>query len=127
MIWRTLCLAGCLALPGSTRADDGLTGVASWYGTREQDRFMANGQPFQALGLTAASRTLPLGQCIRVTVLASGRIVVLPVTDRGPAIRSRVLDLSLGAALRLHMVEAGLAHVRIEPLHSCASGATHAP
>lgn len=99
--------------------DDDTTGIASWYGWREHGRIMADGHPFNALGLTAASRTLPLGLCIRVTDVASGRTVVLPITDRGPYVRNRILDLSLGAAMQLHTVEAGLALVRIDRLPSC--------
>ena len=81
---------------------------------------MADGHRFAPLGLTAASRTLPLGVCVRVTVLATGRRVVVPITDRGPyAGRGRVLDLSLGAAGRLGIVDAGVARVRIERLAGC--------
>lgn len=92
------------------------TGIASWYGPRFEGRTMANGCPFHQARLSAASRTLPLGSWIRVKRLHSERSVVLEVTDRGPYVGGRVLDLSRGAAEALDMVAAGLVMVSIEPL-----------
>lgn len=95
--------------PGMT-----LYGIASWYGWDFAGKPMADGERFYPLGATAASRLLPLGTVIRVTNLADDSTIRVTVTDRGPYFAHRVLDLSLGAARRLHFVNAGLAQVRIE-------------
>jgi len=75
---------------------------------------MANGHRFHAHALTAASRKLPLGTRVRLVNLANGRSVVVRITDRGPYVLGRDIDVSKGAAERLHMVSAGLAAVRLE-------------
>lgn len=96
---------------------DGATlqmGLASWYGDREEGRRMANGERFHAAGLTAASRRLPLGTRVRVTHIGNGRSVVVPITDRGPFVAGRIIDLSLGAARKLGIEHDGLAYVRVE-------------
>ena len=64
--------------------------------------------------LTAAHRTLPLGTRLRVTNLENGRMVRVRVNDRGPYVDGRILDLSLGAARALNMVERGVVPVRLE-------------
>ena len=69
-------------------------------------------------GLSAAHRELPLGTIIRVTHLRNGRSIIIPVNDRGPFIEGRILDLSLGAAKKLHMVIEGVARVKIEIVKS---------
>ena len=65
-------------------------------------------------GLSAAHRELPLGTIIRVTHLGNGKSVVVKVNDRGPFVDGRILDLSLGAAKKLDMVNEGVARVKIE-------------
>ncbi len=69
-------------------------------------------------GLSAAHRELPLGTIIRVTHMANGKSVVVKVNDRGPFIKGRILDLSLGAAKKLAMVNEGVARVKIEIVKS---------
>jgi peptidoglycan lytic transglycosylase len=64
--------------------------------------------------LTAAHRTLPLGTRLRVTNLENGRMVRVRVNDRGPYVDGRILDLSLGAARALDMVERGVVPVRLD-------------
>lgn len=91
-------------------------GLASWYGNEHAGRPMANGVIFDPNLLTAAHRTLPLGTRIRVTHLGSGRSVIVTVTDRGPYVRHRFIDLSWRAARDLGMTRAGLARVKIEIL-----------
>jgi rare lipoprotein A len=66
--------------------------------------------------MTAAHRSLPFGTTVRVTDLASTKSVVVRIVDRGPWIRDRVLDLSLGAARTLGITERGVAQVRVEVL-----------
>jgi len=66
--------------------------------------------------LTAAYRSLPFGTKVRVTSLSTGRSVVIRITDRGPAIRSRALDLSTAAARDLGMTDRGVTEIRAEVL-----------
>jgi rare lipoprotein A len=91
-------------------------GTASWYGNEHAGRPMANGEIFDPELLTAAHRSFPLGTRLRVTHLASGRSVIVTITDRGPYVRRRFIDLSKQAAETLGMTKAGLARVRIEAL-----------
>jgi rare lipoprotein A (peptidoglycan hydrolase) len=89
-------------------------GKASYYGHKFNGRPTASGEIFDMNGISAAHRELPLGTIVRVTHLGNGRSIVLKVNDRGPFIDGRILDLSLGAAKRLDMIEEGVAEVKIE-------------
>ena len=91
-------------------------GVASWYGPECQGLPTASGVPFNMEAMTCAHRKLPLGTRIKVTNLLNARTLVLKVTDRGPAVASRVLDVSMAAAKRLGFLRAGLTPVRIQVL-----------
>lgn len=88
-------------------------GIASYYAHKFHGRPTASGEIFNMYGLSAAHRELPLGTIIHVTHLGNGRSVKVKVNDRGPFIEGRILDLSLGAARRLDMVEEGIARVKI--------------
>jgi len=90
--------------------------VASWYGAGFHGRRTASGQTFDQERLTAAHKTLPFGTKLRVTNLRNGRSVLVTVTDRGPYVRNRQLDVSLGAARRLGLVGPGTAPVLMEKL-----------
>jgi peptidoglycan lytic transglycosylase len=89
-------------------------GVASWYGPRFQGLPTASGEPFDMEAMTCAHRKLPLGTRIKVTNLLNARSLVLEVTDRGPWVGDRVIDVSMGAAKRLGFLGAGLTPVRIQ-------------
>ena len=106
--------AAASGLPHERR--EGLLGIASWYGQRHHGRPTASGKPFNMHALTAAHRSLPLGTRVRVTNLENGRSVVVRITDRGPYVRGRSIDLSHAAAKALGMVKRGLASVRMEVL-----------
>ncbi|HEV8718588.1 MAG TPA: septal ring lytic transglycosylase RlpA family protein [Candidatus Binatia bacterium] len=94
----------------------GQLGVASWYGPGFHGNPTASGDLYNQYALTAAHPTLPLGTPVEVTNLANGRSVRVRITDRGPFVRGRVIDLSHGAAQRLGMVNAGISRVRIRRL-----------
>jgi rare lipoprotein A len=76
----------------------------------------ASGSSFKRDTLTAAHRKLPFGTRVRVTDLANSKSVVVRITDRGPWVRGRVLDLSLGAARSLGITDRGVTKVRAEVL-----------
>jgi rare lipoprotein A len=89
------------------------TGVASWYGGKFHGRRTASGEVYDMYGLTAAHRTLPFGTVVRVTHLENRRSVEVRITDRGPFIKGRVIDLSYAAAKRLDMIREGVARVKL--------------
>ena len=88
-------------------------GIASWYGTTEQGRLMASGERFDENALIGAHRSLPFGTQVTVTKLRNGRSVTVRIKDRGPALTSRVIDLSRAAAMRLGFLNRGLTPVRV--------------
>src|SRR5260370_16007762 len=95
-------------------------GWASWYGPGFQKRNAANGEPFDTERMTAAHRTLPLNSIARVTNVKTGESVLLRITDRGPFVNDRVIDLSRAAARKLSVYQHGTALVRIEVLQTPA-------
>jgi rare lipoprotein A len=84
-----------------------LEGDASYYGPKFHGRLTANGEVFDQHGISCAHKTLPFDTVLEVTFLPTGKTVVVRVNDRGPFIKGRILDLSLGAAKRVGMVELG--------------------
>jgi rare lipoprotein A len=88
------------------------TGIASFYGPREQGRDTASGEKFDFHKMTAAHRLLPLGTRIRVTDLKTDKTVEVTINDRGPFWPNRLLDLSWGAAQKIG--DDGLDPVRIK-------------
>ena len=91
-------------------------GIASYYASRFHGRRTASGTTYDETAMTAAHRTLPFGTVLRVTNLTNLRSVIVKVTDRGPYVRGRMLDLSRGAARELRMLDRGIAQVRVEKL-----------
>jgi rare lipoprotein A len=93
-------------------------GYASWYGPGFQKRNAANGHPYDMNAMTAAHRTLPLSTIARVTDVKTGDSVVVRITDRGPFVGDRIIDLSRAAARRLSVYQRGTALVRVEVLET---------
>ena len=93
-------------------------GVASYYGHELAGNRTASGERFDPAGLTAAHRSLPLGTKLRVTNQSNGDAVIVRVNDRGPFAKSRLIDLSLGAAREIGMVRTGTARVTVEILRT---------
>jgi rare lipoprotein A len=89
-------------------------GQASWYGPPYDKRRGANGQIFDKDALTAAHRTLPMNSLIRVTNVSTGQSAILHITDRGPFVPDRMLDLSLASAKAIGVWRPGVARVRVE-------------
>jgi len=92
------------------------TGIASWYGNTFHRKRTASGETFDAKALTAAHPTLPFGTWVQVTLLSTGRSVVVRITDRGPHIANRLIDISRAAAAKIGLVQRGADTVRIEPV-----------
>jgi rare lipoprotein A len=94
------------------------TGLASWYGAPYHNRRGSNGKIYDMNAMTAAHRTLPLGSIVRVTNVKTGHSALVRITDRGPFIPGRVLDLSLAAAKQVDVWQPGVASVRIEVMET---------
>ena len=112
-----MLLSACSWVPkGTSQLDVGIEdrGVASWYGESFHGKQAANGELFDMEALTAAHRTLPLGSMVRVVNLENGKHLHVRITDRGPYVNNRILDLSRGAATLLGMIEGGLSDVRVQ-------------
>lgn len=91
-------------------------GIASWYGPGFHGRRTASGTRYDMNELTAAHKSLPFGTRLLVTNKANGRSTIVTITDRGPYIGKRVLDLSKEAARQLHMVGSGIGEVEYKIL-----------
>jgi len=98
------------------------TGLASFYGRAHTGKVTANGQRFDHLDFTAAHRTLAFGTLVRVTNLGNGRTVTVEITDRGPHIKTRVIDVSLAAARELGMQKKGITRVKLEAFQADQPG-----
>ena len=100
------------------------TEVASWYGPGFAGRRTSTGEIYNPEGLTAASKTLPLGSHVRVTNPDTGRSVVVRINDRGPFVHGRSLDLSHGAAQQIGLTGEGVGRVQVTPTATSTPSAT---
>ncbi len=104
------------APPRAKRKRHLLAGIASWYGEVLDGHTTASGEIFHKEELTACHPTLPFGTLVRVINLRNRKSVVVRITDRGILFPNRVIDLSSAAAMRIGMLRAGIAPVRLEVL-----------
>jgi rare lipoprotein A len=109
---------GAISVPDDSKALSVETGKASWYGAPYHNRRSSNGEVYDMHELTAAHRTLPLGSTVRVTNLKTGHSTIVRITDRGPFVEGRIVDLSLAAAKQADVWQAGVAQVRLEVLRT---------
>jgi rare lipoprotein A len=105
-------------IPPDAKAMATETGRASWYGPPYHNRRGSNGEVYNMHAMTAAHRTLPLGSIVRVTNLKSGQTALVRITDRGPFIPGRIIDLSLAAAHKLDVYQPGVAEVKVEVMEA---------
>ena len=89
-------------------------GMASWYGPPYAGRKGADGTVYDQNAMTAAHLTLPLGTTVRVTNLTTNQSAIVRITDRGPFVHGRIIDLSLAAAKATGLYRMGVAKVRVE-------------
>jgi len=88
-------------------------GYATWY-TAPYGRHAANGELFNNYALTAANRTLPMGSLVVVTNLRTGQSSAMRITDRGPFVEGRIVDLTIASARATGVYREGLARVRLD-------------
>ena len=110
-----LLASGCATTGSAYKDKPGYTerGLASWYGPGFHGKQAANGEIYDMNKLTAAHRTLPFDTVVQVRNRDNGRRVEVRITDRGPFIKGRIIDLSREAAKQLEMLGPGVAPVEI--------------
>jgi rare lipoprotein A len=109
LIWGNFSLGQGAGLYAQTQS-----GKASYYAKSWTGRRTSNGERLHHDSMTCAHKTLPFGTLLKVTNLLNGKQVVVRVTDRGPYVRGRVVDLSWGAAKAIGMLSQGIAPVSVE-------------
>ena len=93
------------------------TGKASWYEIKcNGGTQTASGIPLRDYAMTAAHKTLPMGTMVRVTNLANGKSAIVKITDRGPYIKGRIIDVTKGVAQKLDFIKRGIVHCKVEVL-----------
>jgi rare lipoprotein A len=100
-------------LPGVGYTEEG---NASWYGIPFHGRHASNGEVYDMHKLTAAHRTLPFDTKVRVINLHNGKSTIVRITDRGPFVENRIIDLSMAAAREIDSIGPGIVPVRLEIL-----------
>lgn len=111
-------------IPPGAKPIETQTGLASWYGPPYHNRRGSNGEVYNMHAMTAAHRTFPLGSIVRVTNVKTGSAALVRITDRGPFIPGRIVDLSLAAARKVDVWKPGIAEVKVELMESGAQAAS---
>lgn len=101
-------LSAILAIMVFAAPAQAAVGWASYYQSGQRT---ANGERFMPMGFTSASRSLPFGTKLKVTNLRNGKSVIVRVNDRGPFVKGRILDLSLGAARVIGLTASGVGKI----------------
>jgi rare lipoprotein A len=92
------------------------TGVASFYADKFHGKVTYNGEVYDMNGISAAHQTYPMGTVLRITNISNDKSTTLLINDRMPFREDRIIDLSLGAAKKLGIIQAGLMEVKVEVL-----------
>lgn len=108
-----LALGSCTKKTAApTPAAQAEIGIASWYGVPFNGRLTASGEVYDMEKMTAAHRTLPFGTVVRVQSQVNQKTAEVRITDRGPFVQGRIIDLSHAAAQSINMP--GTASVALE-------------
>lgn len=91
-------------------------GIASWYGKDFHGKKTSNGETYDMHAMTAAHKTLPIGTYVKVSRLDNGKETIVRINDRGPFVKTRIIDLSYKAASELGIADSGTAKVKIAAL-----------
>lgn len=113
---RSLQIGRTLRIPKTQESIDKEEVVASWYGQYHHGRTMANGQPFDMYGPTIAHKDIPLGTKVLLENPETGEQAVATVTDRGPYVEGRDIDLSYKLAQRLSLEKQGVGSLIMQVL-----------
>jgi len=93
-----------------------VTGVASYYADQYDGKITYSGEVYDMYGLSAAHPSYQMGTIVRVTNLYNDKSVIIWINDKMPFRPDRIIDLSLGCAQELDMVNAGIQEVKVEVL-----------
>jgi rare lipoprotein A (peptidoglycan hydrolase) len=93
-------------------------GKASYYGYRFIGRKTASGEIFTESMYTCAHKSLPFGTKLKITNLNNGKSIIVRVNDRGPYVKTRIVDLSIRGARELGLMASGIANVSVEIVNS---------
>jgi rare lipoprotein A len=114
----TLFFSTCAIAAAQTGTTETQHGFASYYADSFKGKKMSNGESYNPRELTCAHKRLPFNTMIKVTRLDNKKTVTVRVTDRGPYVAGRIIELSRAAAERLDMIDVGVAEVTIEVISS---------
>ena len=118
--WTVVAALAVSAAMSAEQPAQGRVGLASYYARSLDGNVTASGDRFDNDALVAAHPTYPFGTRVRVTNLQNGRVVTLRIVDRGPVLAARrkgvMIDVSRVAAVKLGIIQRGLARVRVEVL-----------
>ncbi|XQF92188.1 septal ring lytic transglycosylase RlpA family protein [Pseudoalteromonas espejiana] len=114
----SLILAACSSQPIVTSSNGEVTqvGKASYYANKYHGRTTANGETFSQSAATAAHLDFAFGTKVKVTNLANNKSVIVRINDRGPYVRGRVIDLSLGMFKKIADPKVGIIDVSVSVL-----------
>jgi rare lipoprotein A len=113
---RALQIGETLRIPKPEKSKTKEEVVASWYGSYHHGRPMANGQPFDMYGPTIAHKEMPLGTRVLLENPDTGERATATVTDRGPYVEGRDVDLSYKLAQRLSLDKQGVGNLMMQVL-----------
>jgi len=103
--------------PAPTKSITTQYGLASWYSVKTNfGTKTASGRPFRNNAYTAAHKHWPMGSKVKVTCKFNGKSEILTITDRGPYVKGRIIDVSIGSAKRLGFYSRGITKVKVELL-----------
>ena len=111
---RPLIFLLLMSIVGSLWAEEAQEGDASYYADSLHGNLTASGEPYDKNAMTAAHRTLAFGTKVKVTYLKTGKSVNVVIIDRGPHVKSRVIDLSGAAAKKIGLIDDGHGIVKLE-------------
>jgi len=103
-----------LSIP--VRAEDCVASEYAVGDSSQRGTKTASGIPLDDSVMTAAHKSLPFGSKVKVTNKKNGHAVTVTITDRGPYVKGRCIDLSKAGASALGF--AGLVPVSVGPLVS---------
>jgi rare lipoprotein A len=113
---QSLQIGSTLTIPDAPKKTGKESVVASWYGKNHHGQTMANGQPFDMYAPTIAHKDIPLGTKVLLENPNTGQKVTATVTDRGPYIKGRDVDLSYKLAQRLSLDKQGVGNLTLQVL-----------
>lgn len=105
-------LFSCVFL--KTEGQHAQIGIASYYASKFHGKPTASGEKYNMNDFTAAHPSLPFQTFVKVTNLKNKKSVIVRINDRGPHVKSRVIDLSKAAAKKIGLIQSGTAKVKIE-------------